>query len=181
MEEPNWTTLVTGIKNGSRESYMSAYRLGWKIIFPGVFFLLKNKQEAEDIMQDGFVKGFARVHELHDPEKYLGWQKKICMNEALSAMRKNNRIRLEDIRDQHIVEDEEKNDWSEVQLKYIFQSLDQLPEGYRTVIRLYLIDDFSHEEIGKALGISASTARSQYARGMAKLKSTLKQTSYARS
>lgn len=120
-------------------------------------------------MHDAFVKGFAKLHELQKAESYPGWQKRIGINEAISFIRKRNRLQLEDLKEPSGIEQSDIA-WTEEQLDLAVRKLEELPIGYRTIIQLYLNDDFTHEEIAKSLGITASSVRSQYSRGLKKLK-----------
>ncbi len=154
---------------------MHAYKTVWKIIYPSVYSLIRNREEAEDIMQDSIIKGFSRLEDLNDPDKYMGWQKQICLREALTRLRsrKGSISLIEDIAEE---ETEEPNvDLSMIDERMIQNHIDKLPEGYRLIIQLHLIEGMKHEEIAIATGIGASTSRSQYSRAIQRLKKELLQ------
>jgi RNA polymerase sigma factor (sigma-70 family) len=152
---------------------MHAYKTVWKIIYPSVYCLVRNREEAEDIMQDSIIKGFSRLDDLKDPDRYIGWQKQICLREALSRLRtkKGSSSLIEDIAEE---ETEELDlDLSMIDERMIQNQIDKLPEGYRLVIQLHLIEGMKHEEIANATGMGASTSRSQYSRAIQRLKKEL--------
>jgi RNA polymerase sigma factor (sigma-70 family) len=154
---------------------MHAYKTVWKIIYPSVYSLIRNREEAEDIMQDSIIKGFARLNDLKDPEKYIGWQKQICLREALTRLRsvKGSTSLIGDIAQEET--EETDVDLSMIDERMIQNQIDKLPEGYRLIIQLHLIEGMKHEEIAVATGIVASTSRSQYFRALQRLKKELLQ------
>ncbi|MFN0032553.1 MAG: RNA polymerase sigma factor [Flavobacteriales bacterium] len=145
----------------------------WRSVFPAVNAILRNKEEAEDAMQDSIIKGFAKLSELKDAEKYPGWQKQISVRHALGLLRQRKDIikLFEDVPDG--VETDDGNALLQMDVGLVHQKLNHMPDGYRMSIQLHLIDGMSHDEIGDALGIAASTSRSQYSRGIAQLKKEL--------
>lgn len=169
MEKPNWEHIVRGCKDGNPFSQKEAYRHAWRLVYPSVYRLIRNQQEAEDVMHEAFIKGFKKLGELQKAESYPGWQKRICVNEAISFLRKRNQVHLEDLSEREAVPHED-TDWTDEQLELAVRKLEQLPIGYQTIIKLYLHEDYTHEEIAKNLGITASASRSQYSRGLKKLK-----------
>lgn len=145
----------------------------WKIVFPSVQYILKNREEAEDVVQESLIKGFERLRELKDPEKYPGWQKQISVRQALSRLRqkKNTLALFDEVPD--TMEEEPANELLNMDIQKVHQRLEQMPEGYRLTVRLHLLEGLSHDEIGESLGIASSTSRSQYCRAIARLKREL--------
>ena len=145
----------------------------WKIVFPSVQYILKNREEAEDVVQESLIKGFERLRELKDPEKYPGWQKQISVRQALSRLRqkKNTLALFDEVPD--TMEEEPANELLNMDIQMVHQRLEQMPEGYRLTVRLHLLEGLSHDEIGESLGIASSTSRSQYCRAIARLKREL--------
>lgn len=156
---------------------MSAlYKHTWKKVYPSVVFLLKNKEEAEDIMQEGFIKGFQRINELKEAEKFVPWLKSICLRKGLDHLRKKNIFQSRDFveeRYEHIPIEENveyKMEWND----NLFDALKRIPQGFQAVIQLHAFEGMTHVEIAQNLGITASTARSQYARAIQKLRNEMK-------
>ncbi len=126
-------------------------------------------------MQESILKGFERLKELKEPDKYVGWQKQISLRFALGILRhkKNGVSFFRDIKDENKIENDDGNSLLQIDVKTVHHKIGKLPEGYRMTIQLHLIEGWSHDEIGESLGIAASTSRSQYSRGMALLKKEL--------
>lgn len=135
--------------------------------------ILRDKEEAEDVMQESIIKGFARLHELKEPMGYVAWQKQIAIRAALNHLRSKNK-NLVFVEEQNAnTEDVAESDFP-FSAEQVVKHIDNLPDGYRLVIQLYLMEGLSHEEVGSAMNITASTSRSQYTRALAKLRAEVK-------
>ena len=138
---------------------------------PGVCYrYTKSMDDAEDVLQDGFVKVFRNLHQYKYEGELGGWIRRIMVTTALNFLKKNSRYNHEfafDNENLHPV----TNDDPEIKLtgKEIADLVRQLPVGYQTIFNLHAVEGFSHVEIGKMLGINEGTSRSQYARGRALL------------
>lgn len=125
---------------------------------------LKNEAEAEDAMLNGFLKVFQKIDQFKVEGSFEGWIRKIMVNEALALLRKNKTMYLE----VDIVKAEKEPDYhkleNEMNANDILKILDELPTGYRTIFNLYAIEGYNHKEIGKMLGISENTSKSQLSR-----------------
>src|SRR5687768_3674483 len=125
----------------------------------------KSMADAEDVLQDGFVKVFTSLHQYKGEGELGGWIRRIMVTTALNFLKKNSRYQSELLYPNehlHAV----KNDHPEVLLdtKELAGLIRQLPPGYQTIFNLHAVEGFTHVEIGKLLGIQESTSRSQYAR-----------------
>ncbi len=143
--------------------------------------IVNNHFEAEDVMQDSFLKAFENLDKFRAEVSFGAWLKKIVVNKSLDALRKNSRHQTEPFGDDDIEvlsenSEEEEGNWP----ANIIRSQDEiyrLPEGYRIVLSLYLLEGYDHDEIAVILGISPSTSRSQYSRAKQKLLTNLKKKS----
>lgn len=135
---------------------------------------IKDRDEAEDVMQDTFVKIFTNLSSYKATGSFEGWARRIAANTALSAIRKKGNIYFE--RDLQVVENLSftEEDENEINMEMVLGCMDELPLGYRTIINLYMVEEFSHQEIGDRLGITANTSRSQYSRARQALMKILK-------
>ncbi len=166
-----WHDIIRRCRSEDPKAQMEAYRLSWRMVFPAVFRVLRNREEAEDIMQEAYIKGFRRLRELREPEKYVGWQKQIAVRQALNRLRQ---LRPESVLPTDVLQlPEEEESWPLVDHDILRQAVAMLPDGYRISVELHIMEGMSHEEIGEALGIQSSTARSQYARAIQKLRQQL--------
>jgi RNA polymerase sigma factor (sigma-70 family) len=136
---------------------------------------LRDRDEAEDVMQDAFVKIFTSIHSFKGEGSFEGWARRIAVNTALDALKSKNRIHfernLELVKTIDFTEDEQQS----IDLEEIMACMDALPTGYRTIINLFLVEGFKHKEIGEKLGISESTSRSQCARARQALMKLIKE------
>jgi len=136
---------------------------------------MQDRDEAEDVMQDAFVKIFTNLKSFKNEGSFEGWAKRITVNTALTALKVKKRIYFE--RNLEIVEtiEFEKDEQELLSLPEILSCMDALPEGYRMIVNLSLVEEFSHREIGEKLGITESTSRSQLARARQALMKLLKE------
>jgi RNA polymerase sigma factor (sigma-70 family) len=135
---------------------------------------LRDRDEAEDVMQDAFVKIFTSIPSFKGEGSFEGWARRIAVNTALDALKSKNRIyferNLELVKEIDFTEEEQQR----LSLQEIMACMDALPTGYRTIINLFLVEGFSHKEIGEKLGISESTSRSQCTRARQALMKLIK-------
>jgi RNA polymerase sigma factor (sigma-70 family) len=124
----------------------------------------KDRSEAEDIMQDSVVKIFMNIESYRFEGSFEVWCKRIAANTSLNWLKSKKRLQFD--RDTNHLENLGDTIEEEIQLdeNELLNCLNELPQGYRTVLNLFLFENFSHKEIGNQLGIAESTSRSQYAR-----------------
>lgn len=125
----------------------------------------KSLQDAEDVLQDGFVRVFKFLDQYNEEGELGAWIRKIMVNTALNYLKKSKKYQhdlLFDKNELHVI----NNDDPEVLLntKELAELIRQLPTGYQAIFNLYAVEGFSHAEIGQMLGISENTSRSQYMR-----------------
>ena len=141
--------------------------------FSGVLFgiCLKyspNRVEAEDNLQDAFITIFKRIEQFEGKGSFEGWMKRITVNTVLQKYRKKKTF---DITNEQQIEDVEVEvEATTVPLDYLLKIVQELPERYRLVFNLYVMDGYSHKEIGEMLGISDGTSKSNLARARMILK-----------
>lgn len=123
----------------------------------------RHELEAQDILQDGFIKVFDHIGQFKFQGSLEGWIKRIMINTALNHIRKasfkNEQIGIEDYQDK-VVNSKAISNMSE---KELLDAIQQMPDGYRVVFNLYVVEGYSHKEIGEMLKITESTSRSQLA------------------
>jgi RNA polymerase sigma-70 factor (ECF subfamily) len=145
--------------------------------------ITNNADEANDVLQDVFVKIFQNIKSLENAQLLPAWIKKITVNTALQTIQKNKKLQIdENIDPISISEIEIQNEESildletehELLISKIQEAIKMLPERYRIVFTLDVLEEYSHEEISKMLGIVSSTSRSQYLRAKIKLIEILK-------
>jgi RNA polymerase sigma factor (sigma-70 family) len=124
----------------------------------------KNREEAEDILQEGFLRVFRKIDTYQGTGSLEGWMRKVFSNVAIRHYQKNSRLYIvSDIDDLY---DEPSTDVleQEFEAEDLLKMVQSLPDGYRMVFNLFAIEGYSHEEIAEELGISVGTSKSQLAR-----------------
>jgi RNA polymerase sigma factor (sigma-70 family) len=134
----------------------------------------KNREDAEDMLQEGFIKVFTQIHQYRSEGALEGWIRRIVVHTCINILKKNKKFSDSvDITFANGVQVREEMIPSIMQAKQVVESIRLLPLGYRTVLNLYAIEGFSHKEIGNLLDIEESTSRSQYTRAKAMLEDIL--------
>jgi RNA polymerase sigma-70 factor (ECF subfamily) len=125
----------------------------------------KSLTDAEDVLQDGFVKVFKNLHQYKFQGELGGWIRRIMVTTSLNFLKKNSRYRHEfSFENENLHPVANDNPELKITRKELADLIRQLPVGYQTVFNLYAIEGYSHGEIGVLLGINEGTSRSQYAR-----------------
>src|SRR4030095_16878950 len=133
-----------------------------------------NREDAEDMLQEGFIKVFSQIHTFQNKGAFEGWIRRIIVHTCINHLKKNKRFNESvDIVHANGILVREESVPSIVQAKQIVECIRLLPIGYRTVLNLYAIEGYSHREIGMMLDIEESTSRSQYTRAKAMLEEIL--------
>lgn len=167
--------LVKNCVNGKVESQELLYRRFSSRMFGVCLRYAKNRMEAEDIMQEGFIKVFQNLKNFRNAGSLEGWVRRIIVNTAINYYKKNLKyLQTLDIDD--CINNEnisvESND--NINMKILLNLIQKLPEGYRMVFNLYVMEGYSHKEIAETLGISENTSKSQLSRARKVLQEKLK-------
>ncbi|MFN5478061.1 MAG: RNA polymerase sigma factor [Sphingobacteriales bacterium] len=134
----------------------------------------KSREDAEDMLQEGFIKVFTQIHQFQNRGALEGWIRRIIVHTCINNLKKNKKFSDSvDIIHAASVPVREENIPSILQAKQVVECIRLLPMGYRTVLNLYAIEGYSHKEIAAILDIEESTSRSQYTRAKAMLEDIL--------
>ncbi|GAA4332457.1 sigma-70 family RNA polymerase sigma factor [Mucilaginibacter gynuensis] len=168
--------LVVECKQGSKKACYELYRLYSKAMLNVAFRILGNIAEAEDILQEAFLHAFNKVHDFRQETTFGLWLKQIVVSRSINLLRKRKLEwaemegdELENIPDE-VAPDDDETQYKVAQIK---QAMNELPEGYRVVLSLYLLEGYDHEEIGQILNITENTSRTQFLRAKRKLSEIL--------
>lgn len=136
--------------------------------------MVNNTADAEDILQEAFMKVFDNIHTYRADSTIGAWIKQIVVNHCLNFIRKKKLLYVDvelaaDPKDEINVEEN-----FEMDVMYIKEAITELPDGYRTVFNLYLMEDYSHKEIAGMLNITESTAKTQYFKAKNKIREIIK-------
>lgn len=131
----------------------------------------KDREQAEDVLQDGFVKVFTKLADFKSEGSLEGWIRRVMVNTALDQLRKNGRI-LGDVSTDDVDYKLEHNDpiAENLMAEDLMKLVMAMPEGYKVVFNMFAIEGYSHAEIASFLGITESTSKSQYSRARAHLR-----------
>ena len=134
----------------------------------------RNREDAEDMLQEGFIKVYSQIHQYKGSGALEGWIRKIIVHTCINNLKKNKKFSDSvDLIHASGVQINDSSIPSMLQAKQVVECIRILPIGYRTVLNLYAIEGFSHKEIGTILEIEESTSRSQYTRARALLEDIL--------
>jgi len=166
--------LAKKCKKGDRQAQRQLYEKYSTQFFGICLRYLKNREEAEDLLTQGFVKIFNKIGQFKGAGSFEGWMKRIMVNECLNHLRKQ-RILYADV-EIHNLSNEPNYNMTEQNLnaEELLKLIQELPAGYRTVFNLYAIEGYSHQEIADMLNISEGTSKSQLSRARKILQNNLK-------
>jgi RNA polymerase sigma factor (sigma-70 family) len=132
------------------------------------------REDAEDMLQEGFIKVFSQIHTFQNKGAFEGWIRRIIVHTCINNLKKNKRFNESvDLAYANTIQVREESIPSIVQAKQVVECIRMLPMGYRTVLNLYAIEGYSHKEIAGMLDIEESTSRSQYTRAKQMLEDIL--------
>lgn len=158
----NFESLRKDCINGQTKAQKELYDLFAAKMLSVCFRYARNKFDAEDVFQSGWLKIFEKIHQLRNVDLIEWWMKKIFINEALQFYKKTERI---DYKEAGTALEMENESYKKVYLKFqndeITELIQNLPNKMRMVFNLYIIEGFSHKEIAEMMNISQGTSKSQ--------------------
>lgn len=161
--------LIHNCKKNDAKAQEQIYKLFAPKFFGVCLKYSSNYAEAEDNLQDGFIIIFKKIDQYNFKGSFEGWAKRIMINNALQKYRTQVRF-LEVINDDIIEENIPEIENEDVSLDYLMQIIQELPDRYRMVFNLYVLDGYSHKEIAEMLDITTGTTKSNLARARIILK-----------
>lgn len=170
--------LIDGCKTGDQKAQFQIYKLYYKAMYNTSLRIVSDTMEAEDIMQESFLSAFEKIDTYSGTVSFGAWLKKIVVNRSLDALSRRKAI-FEDIESHVGIRDESGDDTSrneeiDVKVEEVKAAIERLPDGYRIILSLYLLEGYDHDEIAEILSINSSTSRSQLSRAKQKLIGELK-------
>lgn len=171
--------ILDRCRNGEQKAYYEIYKLYSKAMFNICFRIVGSQEMAEDVLQESFVNAFQNLKSFQGKSSFGAWLKRIVVNKAISYLRKNQ-LEMVMMDDNMEVADVEGINEDELVLKIesVREAVQRLPNGFRVVFSLYLLEGYDHKEIAEILEISESTSKTQYNRAKKKLKDILKEEIY---
>jgi RNA polymerase sigma-70 factor (ECF subfamily) len=176
---PRHLDLVEACKRGDQKAQFELYRLYNAAMYNTTLRIVGDSDDAEDVIQEAFLKAFEKLDTYRGAVSFGAWLKRIVVNKALDFLRlKKEQLSLEDAGEVGEMVDEPV-DTGEVEYRTeaIKKAIYDLPEGYRVVLSLILLEGYDHEEVSAILNISNATSRTQYHRAKKRLIELLKRNS----
>lgn len=170
--------LIECCLQGDTLGYKELYVRYSKAMYNTCLRMLNNMAEAEDVLQESFIDAFKNLDRFECRTSFGGWLKQICINRSLNQLKKR-KIDWVDIEKAILIDHaaEKEIDETEIamQVESVKKAIMKLPDGYRTVLNLYLLEGYDHAEIAVILQVAESTTRTQYMRAKQKLLQLLKE------
>ena len=160
--------LIQKCSNNDTQAQSELYQLFSSKLFSVCLKYCKNYAEAEDNLQDSFVTIFNKISQYNNKGSFEGWIKRITINTALQRYRKQGVFEIID--DSNIEDVELTVEEDDISLDFLLQIIQELPDRYRLVFNLYVLDGYSHKDIAEMLSISTGTSKSNLARARKILK-----------
>ena len=170
------STLIASCLRGNRSAQRQLYERYCDAMYNVCYRMLGNTAEAEDALQESFVDVFDKLITFREESSLGAWIKRIVINHCLNTLKKR-RIRFDELpaNAQDVIADEHHQDDDLVlEVTKVKRAIMDLPDGYRQVLTLYLIEGYDHGEIASILGIRETGSKSQFSRAKAKLRTLLK-------
>jgi RNA polymerase sigma factor (sigma-70 family) len=162
--------LMAGCKAGDRKMQELLYKQTSAKMFALCLRYARDRMEAEDSLQMGYIKVFQNIKDYRGDGSFEGWIRRVMVNTAIESYRKNlkslNLVQLDDAYEQPSI----GFDYNKLEMQDLLKLIQQLADGYRLIFNMYIIEGYSHKEIAAALGISEGASKSQLSRARAILK-----------
>jgi len=158
-------------KAGNSKAQYQLYQLYARAMYNICYRMMNNREEAEDMLQESFTDAFLSLNAFKFESAFGAWLKRITINKCINALkkRKADLIPVENL-PEYPSGTETENEIPGLSTEQVHQAMEKLPEGYRVVFSLYLLEGYDHAEISQIMGISEATSKSQYSRAKQRIK-----------
>jgi RNA polymerase sigma-70 factor (ECF subfamily) len=166
--------LIARCKAGDREAYYRVYKLYARQMFNISCRITGREEDAEDALQEAFISAFRNLDRYRADATFGAWLKRIVVNKSINILKKRRHELISDDTSLDVPEEEEQVPYrEELTVDRVKKAIGQLPDGYRSVLSLYLLEGYDHQEIAEILNITESTSKSQLNRAKVKLRENL--------
>ena len=168
--------LIRQCQAGDPLAQEHLYKLYAKAMYNICRRMMNDDEEAKDILQDSFIDAFRKLPDLREINTFSAWIKRIVVNNCINAIKKK-RLMLTELNEDHdtIIEDEDDFEYQKFTTAKIMSAIDELPDGCKTVLNLYLFDGYDHKEIGQILEITESASKAQYSKAGSRIRKMLEE------
>ena len=167
------TEIIERCRKGDRDAFYQLYKLYSRSMYNIGYRIVNDKDEAEDVLQEAFISAFRSLDHYRGDASFGSWLKRIVVNKAINVLKGRRMERLIEDENFDFREDEPEEGEFKYSVDEVRRAMERLPDGYRSVLSLYLVEGYDHGEIAGILGISESTSKSQFNRSKKKLREIL--------
>lgn len=169
------TELIEQCKRNNRKAQLRLYNQYCDAMYHIAFRFMKNSQDAEDVMQEAFIKAFSKIDTFQGEVTFGAWLKRIVINKSIDTL-KSVKFQFSDVDENYlnIVDDDNWEISDGISVEEVKVAISQLPQKYELVLSLFLIEGYDHQEIAQILDITEVNSRTHLSRGKKKLKESLK-------
>jgi len=179
MISPENQVLIKHCLAGHRSAQETIYKKYVKAMYHIAVRMVPERQVAVDLTQDVFMKVFEELGRFRGESTLGAWIKRITINTCLNHLRIADRIKMDELNErQLLIPEVESSVQKDIDMSKVHEAIKELPDGSRTVLNLYLLEGYRHNEIAEILGITESTSKTQYRRGRILLQEKLKTVYY---
>lgn len=166
--------LIARCKAGDRDAHYRIYKLYARSMYNVCYRITGREEDAEDALQEAFISAFKNLAHYRADATFGAWLKRIVVNKAINILKKRKHERLPEDERWDVTEAEAPDNYKEgLTIERVKKAIEELPDGYRSVLSLYLLEGYDHQEIADIMGITESTSKTQLSRAKAKLKKKL--------
>ena len=164
--------VIESCKKGDVRAQYQLYSLYSKAMYNICYRITNRQEEAEDMLQESFSYAFSRLGSFRYESSFGAWLKRIVVNTCINHLKKRKVDLVYTEQQNDPLPDDDLVDYEEIKFKVdnVMKAIEKLPEGYRIVFSLYLLEGYDHKEIAEILGVSESTSKSQFLRAKQKIK-----------
>lgn len=172
--------LIDLCKAGNSKAQRQLYQLYAKAMYNICYRMMNNRQEAEDMLQESFTEAFMQLKTYRFESAFGAWLKRVTINKCINALKKRKAelVPVENLPETYT--DEPAADVPGLSVETVHKAMKLLPEGYRVIFSLYLLEGYDHGEISDIMGISEATSKSQYSRAKQRVKEIILNHQYER-
>jgi len=167
--------LIQRCRAGDQEAHFKLYKLYSRAMYNVGYRITGNEEDAEDVLQEAFISAFRNLNSYRGDSSFGSWIKKIVINKAINHLKKRKWEVMPENEEFDVPAEEPAPEYlPELQVETVQKAIVQLPDGYRSVLSLYLLEGYDHQEIAEIMGITESTSKSQLNRAKSKLRELLR-------
>jgi len=167
----NTEDLVLRARQKDQLAMKLLYEKAAKSMFSLSYRITNDVEDSKDVLQEAFITSFNQLHKLSEPSKYFGWLKRIVVNGSIKVAK--SKIHYKELDGLPIIDDISETPYGNFSSEILKKAIQELPNGCREVLTLYLLEDYKHREIAEFLEIKVSTSKSQYGYALKLLRTSL--------